>query len=626
MSALALLAALSGGIPMLAFLDSDEKGSWVPFRLAELAGEDARRLGYAVVDRGALRADPSTAKDAFTVSIRVTPKERSTLEVSIEISGARSTLAGNLEGLDELAARIAGAAIEGAGGEPDLERLSTIRAHQDPSDLHKILADAAKDSLEGKQRSAALAFDRIVAMRVPPFDAEATLAATRARLSSDEPGLDRELAASSFERVKTAKNLSERLSAGLTAFRYTPARTVRWSLAVPLEVDTRVFVSEELTVIARPNRRLLFLGSSRGAILESTPPVAAAIGVAGTPEAHQVLLLNGRRLERLVPGRPPAFSVELPATPTAWAPRPARGQLALSGPFGLVWVDLSIGSVSPAIKDLAFVSTGPDSVLTRSGQQLGLLRPGQKALAWSVEAPRGLREAFVQLDRVVAVASDGLSTFDALDGKKRAQLPTCPEARLLPTEGRYAILAACDAAIEVIDVLAGERVARFIAPSRAIGAAATAEGIDVLYESSEVVGYDRDGKVARRVHLGGRGLSIASDRLRGSVVATTHGVFGLGELSSAALSDLDVYTELARILLEAKELDAALAAVDFAVARLAGGTAELFEIEARIWAAKGKPKYEAALRGHAKTATDPTQPLSPRPVLDSRDAASAPKR
>ncbi|MBI4816426.1 MAG: hypothetical protein HY791_09210 [Deltaproteobacteria bacterium] len=625
--ALGLLCLL--GEPMLAFVAADGEardGAWVATRLADLASQDARRLGLPTVDEVALRVDPTIQAEVTTARIRVVKRAKSQLEASVEVLGQKVELAGGLEDLDELGVAIAVSVGELAGWSFDPDQVAATKSHRDPSDLHQMSTAAATDLREGRTREAALAFDRINAMHAPAFDAEAFLRGMRARLSASEgAGLDAELAASSLERARRSKSLPERLSALASALRYVPRRVLRWSISMPLPPDVRIMVGDDFTAIARPGRDVLLVDSRSGVVLDKVTAEGSAIAALGSRETRQVLGLEGIRVTRLARGRAPAFSTMLPFAPAAWS-RPIRGLMAFTGPPGLVWLDLSIGSISKIVESYSLLASGTDAVVVEAPDGLGLLRAGQRAVAWKVPMPKATRQVAVSFDRIVLLGPEGITTIDALDGRTRAKLPTCPNAKLLATEGRYGVLATCDAVMEVVDVLGGERVARFVAPAPGIGADAASEGVVVLYESSDVLGYDRNGQLIERVWLGGLGISVSNDPMRGSVVATTRGVFALGDLTSRATSDAELLGELAAALIDAKELDEAARTISFGRSILKGGVAMFSELEAKVHKARGHVAESERAERRALEARDKARALVPYPNPDRREDSRGPAR
>jgi hypothetical protein len=217
-------------------------------------------------------------------------------------------------------------------------------------------------------------------------------------------------------------------------------------------------------------------------------------------------------------------------------------------------------------------------------------------------------------DRAVLLTTAGLLLLKTYDGKPvRPPLPLSLEhPRLLGADGRYAAVAGDGGKVAVVDVLGGEVTATVVGPGPAVGAYSSAEGVALLFQSGDLLFFNRDGKLQSRARVPGapRRLLRGSPEAPGPLVVTDRGLYAYAEAEVA--SDLRTWLALAEVLEKRGAKERALGLLDRLAERGAGQLVEIEGARARLLALDPRQtEASQAAQRRATCAADPTCPLPP---------------
>lgn len=622
---------------------ADDK-AWAPLRAADLLGMHLERLGTVVRHRPFALNVPNLASAQLDAVVRgrVTPADvqrdldKLTLEVEVDLGKGppkKVRMSGIARDFDALVAKAAVFVAKevGATGLDDAEKQLAAVAHV--TAVHRFLGQAELRHERGAHRQAAVMFDRARTFRrevYVPEAIEGRLRAHGALVALGQAKLtDRaSLAASAAERAEVdgQRGRYREAESGWTAFlRYTRRRARRYAIEIPFD-EKPVIVGKKSAWVVQDRRggeRIVF-DPRTGTVLERGPSIRGLVGAT----AEHFLTLRAGRMARVDPQkRRPQWDVKLPIRLPARAGaaqiEQTSGLIGVKGEDAVVWLEESFGKVGQLALEVVPLasSAGGVTVLAkpRGGEaqlEIALLRPGKRTPAWRTPIDE-VGEVAMTRDVVVMTSGKGLVILRTYNGKPvKKPLPLPPNARILGASGRYGCAAGDDPAVSIFDIIGGEKTAVVNGPSKALACQTTADGVAILFETGDLMFYDRDGKLLDRAQVGGKPIDLLAGHPEapGPIAVTTQGLFAFGEIpiDRSRLRDVDGMVALARVLLATGDEASALAVATQVAMVSAGGVKEAEALRADIL---GKRDDEASkraakwARARARAAADPTQPL-----------------
>lgn len=593
-----------------------DEARWYELRVAERVGEHFELLGWVPLERPAARA--------LEVTVRAKPADvdRSRDEVTLELSARRGKarvtrrVKGRAQEIDALTGELVLGALEALDLELPPGAKASVPAWRYPFSVHRFLARASVRMWRGEHRQAALMYGRAQEMLdrvwVPEaFEGRHRAEAYLVTLADGDPNAKRDLARAAAERAEIAfrdHHPARALRALESFLRYAPSRALRWQRR--LDLGDAVLRTRRAPWSLAPDPKTLWRLDPRTGVLAARGP-----GRPGLVDVLQkdLVTLEGRTLARFEPDGRARWTLRLPAIPGPGGTVTTSGLLGVLGEDTVAWADLSVGELGQVASGVVPLASGVGGVVAlvpgedgaSKGPDLALLRPGKKTPAWR-RSVAGVRATAMTRDRVVVVADEGLLLLRSHDGKPaREPLPMAQGARILGARGRYAGVAEGDGRVAIVDILAGERTATVEGPGRPVAAQTTRAGLAVLFESQDLVFFDRDGRMIDRAWVPGRPVALyaGSPVTPGPVVHTNLGLFALSEVDGeAALGrDVDGALAAARALLELDNPQAALRLATAVAAAGAGRVGDAEALRARILGARADaPSAAAAARAQAR--------------------------
>ncbi|MBK6684337.1 MAG: hypothetical protein IPG45_07675 [Deltaproteobacteria bacterium] len=614
--------------PLAEVNTSDEV--WIGPRAQELLADRLRLLG---VDVAELRAAPTAVPPGYQglIAGQVSPvrveSDQTMVTFKLELRGPAGVLRkvevrGKAEAVAHLAAQAAlqlAAALGAAIPERAELRLGSL---DHPYAVEQLLGRAKARLLAGEARQARLLYER-----AGSYGAGLVFEAIEGRHHADGLllhtsggtfGTKLELAQAAQERADDAGRrgqLEERQGALQAVLQFAPdwALRFRW---------IRPFSGEEPFLEQAGRWRVGFAGEGRTVLDPRTgilePFTAPVSGWVAQAQGEDLLLQGGRLVRQAPVQKAPRFSVALPVAPRSSGPSAfvdCGSALAILGQDAVAWIDPSTGQVGQIARGVAPMAADSAGVLVRPGNdtEVGLLRPGKKTTAWRTPVPEPLAAELTR-DRAVLLTTAGLLLLKTYDGKPvRPPLPLSLEhPRLLGADGRYAAVAGDGGKVAVVDVLGGEVTATVVGPGPAVGAYSSAEGVALLFQSGDLLFFNRDGKLQSRARVPGapRRLLRGSPEAPGPLVVTDRGLYAYAEAEVA--SDLRTWLALAEVLEKRGAKERALGLLDRLAERGAGQLVEIEGARARLLALDPRQtEASQAAQRRATCAADPTCPLPP---------------
>lgn len=636
--------------PTIAVLDfrsaglGTEDDQWAAVRAADLMALHLERLGARVRPRAFARPTDDLARaglDAVVAGKLASTIDRDLdtfrLEVHVKLEGEtkRVVVGGVARAFDAHVAEAAIFVARAAGLEvPEgTERLLANGAHVFA--VHRFLGLAELRYERGAYRQSAVMFDRARTFRREVFvpeaidgrrRAEGALVATGDAKLSDRSGL----AASAAERAEVdgQRGRFDEAEEGWSSFlRYTQHHARRWSLWTPLG-ERPVVVGRKKGWVVQAERgggQHLTFDPRTGTVVERGPAIPGLVAATN----DQFLTLRQDRLARLDEQLRPQWNVRLPLKLPPDAGEDAieltSGLIGISGVDAVVWLEVSFGKVGQLALEVVPLASSAGGVVvlakpksSQSSLDLALLRPGKRTPAWRtpVERPGEVR---MTRDIVLVVTPEGLLLLKTYNGKAvRGPLPLEANPRLIGAHGRYGCVGHDDATVALFDIIAGERTALVRGPGKGVACTTTADGVAVLYDSQDLVFYDRDGKLLDRARVDGvpHGIERGHPEAPGPIVVTSQGMFAFGEIpvERSRVRDVDGLVALARLMRHRGNDDGALAVATHAAMLSAGRIKEAETIRARILQTRDDPASKRAAawaRTRAQLAADPSQSVPP---------------
>lgn len=629
---LPLVALLAAAAPTVAVLEVEQPPpkAWLPGRVAELVRHRLSLLGISVRDRRFSR----TEADAV-VSARVRPpgtdRASNRIEIALRVQTAKGpkkrTVRGRAGELDRLTAELAAFVAEAVGAPPDAEtRFLLARTGTHPFAVHRFLAKAerhlqAKDALR-----AVVAFDRAAAFGsrgAVPEAIEGRFRAEGAKVAFKNGtfGSRADLAAAAAERATVAirhGRTDDAREALLDVLKYTSERACRYRIALPFVGGDRALV------VGRDKRWLLQTDLSERGLLTVDPPTGTVLrrgpgrsGLVGAVSGHH-LTLSGRVLSRIDPAAGLVWKVAVPLKPRKTGDRVlfTEGSLGVLSDDGVAWIEVGLGGLGQVATRVAPLAAGAGGILVETGEgQIALLRPGKKTPAWRTPM-KNVAGAVLTADRAVVFAGAKLVILRTYNGDAVETLDAPTAGRLVAAHARYACVAQ-ERKIHLFDILAGEKTAVVDGPGRPVDCYSSTKGVTVLYETGDLIFFDRDGRMQDRARVEGRPerLVRGSPIAPGPVVVTDHGLFAFADLGDEpVLRDVEAMIRLAELEAKAGNTRAALRLANDVAHRSAGRVARAEMLRARLYrgmkgAAYRKAAADAAAR--CRAAEHPERVLPP---------------
>lgn len=614
--------------PLAEANSSDE--AWIGPRVQELLADRLRLLG---VDVAELRATPSALPVGYQALIvgQVAPtrvaSDTTMVTLKLELRGPAGTLRkvelrGKAEAVAQLAAEAA-LQLGAAAGVVIPERAQLrLRSLEHPYAVEQLLGRAKARLLAGEPRQARLLYER-----AGSYGAGLVFEAIEGRHHADGLllsatggtfGSKLELAQAAQERADDAGRrgqLVERQEALQAVLQFSPDWAERFRWIRPFSGEEHFLEQAGRWRVGFPGEGRTILDPRTGALEPFTTPVSGWVAQAQGED----LVLQGGRLSRQAPDqKAPRFSVNLPVTPRSAGPSAfvdCGSALGILGQDAVAWIDPSTGQVGQIARGVAPLAADSAGVLVRPGNdnEVGLLRPGKKSTAWRTPVPEPLAAELTR-DRAVLLTTAGLLLLKTYDGKPlRGPLPLPLERpHLLSADGRYAAVAGDGGRVALVDVLGGEVTATVVGPGPAVGAYTSAEGVVLLYQTGDLLFFNRDGKMQNRARVPGspRRLLRGSPEAPGPLVVTDRGLYAYAEAEVAW--DLRTWLSLAEVLEKRGAKERALGLLDRLAARGAGLIGEIESARARLLSADPQqPEASRVAKERATCAADPSCPLVP---------------
>jgi tetratricopeptide (TPR) repeat protein len=497
-----------------------------------------------------------------------------------------------------------------------------------PFSVHRFLGRASVRMQRGEYRQAASMYGRAQELAkdlwVPEAfegrrSAEDYLVATTER----DPNAKQGLAESAAERaLVAAKNADHPIALrSLKAFlKYTPRRALRWQRR--LDLNAAIILHQQAPWVVQFNSSTLVrLDPRSGVSLSETKGHAHLVAVA----QDDLLLLDKRTLTRMQPDGSPRWQLRMPA------PVGPGGTISTSGLFGLLsedkvaWADLAIGELGQVATQVVPLAAGGGGVVVLApgpapelGPDVVLLRPGKKNEAWRTHVD-GVQDSAMTRDRVVLVSKAGLVLLRSHDGRAvRKPIAVAAGSKILGAGGRYAALAEPDGAVALVDILAAERTATLRGPGKAVSALTSGQGVAVLFDTGDLIFFDRDGRLLDRAWFEGepKQLLPGSPVTPGPVVWSSLGLVAVADVGAQGglQRDIDGAVLVARTLLKAGNARAGLRVVTRLAQQSAGRIAEAEGLRCQLLNAMDPQLNKAAMAramARQKRAEDPTQSVGP---------------
>lgn len=626
---LALIAAPPPpAVTVLDLTQEADEESWLPSRLSDVLARRLSLLGVSVQERrfGRLGGD-------VVVSGRVQPgsadQEGDRITIGLRVRTAsgieEKTVRGRAGEIDRLASKLAVWVATTVGAPPTKAAqvlLEETATH--PFAVHRFLGQAERRLEAREALRAVVAFDRAAAFgdrgAVPEaiegrFRAEGAKVALR----SGTFGSRADLAAAAAERASVAlrhDRTKEAKEALLDVLKYTSERALRYRIAVPFKGARRALV------VGRDKRWLLQVDTSPEGLLTIHPPTGTILdvgpgraGLVGVASQHHLTLVD-RVLSRVDPKAGLVWKVAVPLRPRPRGERVlfTEGSLGVLSNDGVAWVEVGLGGlgqVATRVKPLAHGAAG--ILVTTAKGKVALLRPGKKTPAWS--APNaGVVAAALTTDRAVLLKPKELVILRTYNGEVAKTLEAPQGGRLLSAHARYACVAE-EKRTHVFDILAGEKTATIDGPGPPMDCYAGTGGVTVLYETGDLIFFDRDGRMQDRALVDGHPMHLVrgSPIAPGPVAVTDRGLFAFADLGDEPmLRDVEVMIRLAELEAKTGNTEAALRLANHVAHRSAGRIARAEMLRARLYRGMKGAAYQkaaAAAAARCRAAEHPTSAL-----------------
>ncbi len=606
---------------------ADNDVQWFEARAAARLAQHLDLLGIRP-----LEGPPVDLQVEVSCAPKVVKRGRTSVTVAVQIRQGNQTqrlqVKGNAEHLDRLTGTLALKMAAWMTHPVPIDVEARFPAWTYPFSVHRFLGRAAVRMQRKEYRQAALMYGRaqelVKTVWVPEaFEgrqrAQDYLVATTAR----DPNAKLGLAQSAAERALVAAKRKDHevTLRSLEAFlKYTPNRAVRWRRRRDLSRAT--ILHKQAPWVVQPDPATLWrLDPRSGVALFEAKGQADLVAVA----QDDLLLMKKRTLIRVQPDGTVRWKLRMPMIAG-----PA-GIISTSGLFGLLgdnkvaWADLSIGEVgqvaakviplTAAVGGVVVLASGSEA---EAGPDVILLRPGKKNEAWRTHVD-GVRDSAMTRDRVLLVAKAGLVLLRSHDGRPvRRPISVAGGAKILGAAGRYAALAEPDGGVAIVDILAAERTATIRGPGPAVSAVTSGQGVAVLFETGDLIFFDRDGRMLDRAWFEGqpRQLLPGSPITPGPVLWSSLGLSALAEVSSepGLQRDVDAAVLVVRTLIGAGNTKAALRVVTHLGQMSAGRIAEAEGLRCEIlnvMDAVGNKAAMARAMARQARAEDPTQSVGP---------------
>lgn len=602
-----------------------EETRWYEVRAADRLKEHLELLHLQPVERA-----PSTLDVEVASKPRVVKRTRDTVQLTLKARRGKTRETFEVKGragrLDELTAELALKLAAWAKVPVPKDAAARFPAWRYPYSVHRFLGRAAVRVRRADYRQAAVMYGRaqelVKSLWVPEaFEGRHRAAGYLIAQGEQAANAKRDLAASAAERAVVAKKnaAAEDELAALEAFlRYTPDRALRWRRRLDMSAGVVLGDRSVWMVQPRPNVRW-DLDPRTGVALHTRPGAQHAVAVV----QEDVLTLDGRTLRRVQPEGTVRWTVRMPAEAGP------QGVVSTSGLFGVLaassvaWADVSIGELGQVARGVRPLASGVGGVVVSlrakdDSLEVALLRPGKKTPAWQT-AIKGHGDTRLTRDRVLLVTAEGLMLLRSHDGKPAGKtLPLGAQPRMLGAGGRFAALAEEGSRVAIIDILAVERTATVQGPGPALAAVPAGQGVAVLFETGDLIFFDRDGRILDRAWLPGRPrqLWVGSPVVPGPVVGTDRGLFAVANVAAepGLQRDVDATLAAAERLWATGNTQAALRLANHLSLRSVGRVGEAESLRCRILTKLDKEANAAAIQRamrRAKRAADPTQSLGP---------------
>lgn len=613
----------------LAEADSSDE-AWIGPRVQELLADRLRLLGVDVAELQVTQGALPAGYQAMIVG-QVTPtrveSDTTLVNLKLELRGPAGTLRkvelrGKAEAVAQLAAQAA-LQLGAAAGAVIPERAEVrLRSLDYPYAVEQLLGRAKARLLAGEPRQARLLYER-----AGSYGSGLVFEAIEGRHQADGLllsatggtfGSKLELAQAAQERADEAGRrgqLAERQEALQAVLQFSPDWAERFRWIRPFSGDEHFVEQAGRWRVGFPGEGRTVLDPRTGALEPFTAPVAGWVGQAQGED----LVLQGGRLSRQTPDqKAPRFAVKLPVTPRSPGPSAfvdCGSALGILAHDAVAWIDPSTGQVGQLARGVAPLAADSAGVLVRPGNdtEVGLLRPGKRSTAWRTPVPEPLAAELTR-DRAVLLTTAGLLLLKTYDGTPlRPPLTLALERpRILGADGRYAAVAGEGGRVALVDVLGAEVTATVVGPGPAVGAYSSAEGVVLLFQTGDLLFFNRDGKLQNRARVPGspRRLLRGSPEAPGPLVVTDRGLYAYAEVEAAW--DLRTWLSLAELMEKRGAPAQALGLLDRLAERGAGLISEIEAARARLLAVDPQSgEASQAAQRRAACAADPQCPLPP---------------
>lgn len=658
-----VLAAASASIPEVSLADEvvvlsfggaaedAEQGNWLPARLADLVAEKLELLGVPTRDR----RFESREHAAAIAGGRVEPKSAldPTVPIAVELDlsvgsakPAKKKLSAKAGEVEKLACAIAVEVAGALGQKISAPLRARLEAATYPFAVHRTLGLARAHFDAGAFRKAMVMYDRageLSKLGTIPEAVEGRLMAESELVGRGEATYAARAdlappAAVRFEVAKKNKDDKEAIRALESYLKSTPDRALRWKIEAPLDRASSVLLAHGQKWVLQAgegDKKRGSLDPRTGAVTARETGLRGLVSMVG----GHAIVVEHKTLSRIDENGRAKWKLALPVAPRGLpidSVHVGGGVAAVIGEREVAWVEISFGELGQRAKNVRPLAASDAGVLIELGvdgeqSEIGLLRPGKKAPAWTAKIPTPL-DAALTGDRVLLVTRSELIFLRALDGKEAGRpvvLPTLgprsgeavppadasrspvpPNAKIVGVDGRYAVLDyGPELGTAIFDALGSEQTALVRGPGAPVAAYTASNGVAIAFAGGDVVFFDRDGRVLDRARAPGTMIGlVAGDALApGPVAITTRGVYAYAEVSR--MRDVDAILELAELLLRAGEEAAALRIAEWVASRSAGGVERAELLRAGIAEKRGDVATAKAARARAAAARDLTKVL-----------------
>lgn len=332
-------------------------------------------------------------------------------------------------------------------------------------------------------------------------------------------------------------------------------------------------------------------------------------------------------LSRIDPDRGATiWKVAVPLPPLAERERVlfVEGSLGVLSSRGVAWVEVGLGTLGQVATDVHPLAVGAAGALVAVDGGVALLRPGKRTPAWRTEIARADAGALTP-DRAIVVGGGSATVLATYNGQIAKALPAPDGGAVLGADARFLCIGA-GSTVHLYDISSIEKIGEVVGPGRAIDCHSEPTGVAILYETGDLLFFDRDGRLVDRARAPGRPERLVpnSPIAPGPVVVTDRGLFAFSNAGAEPLErDVDVLLRLAEIEADHGSAAVALRLADHIALVSAGAVGKAEMLRAKLLRSSPIPALQRAAdlaTIRCRAAEQPSLSLPPLALVDQKPA------